>query len=161
MTARRSLAARLVRYWAPVLLMIGLMYWFSSDSFSGDRTQSALDSILSWLFSGLSRSTVKTANFVVRKSAHFIEYCLLTALLYRAFRQDNLPRWHWRWALYSLAIVVALAFMDEYHQSLTISREGSIYDSLLDISGGLFAVALIALFGWRRDRRDRLAPGGV
>ena len=154
-TARQSLGARFARYWMPVLLMIGLMFWFSSDSFSGDRTQSLLDSLLAWLVSGLSRDKARMINFAARKSAHFIEYAALAALLYRAFRQDSPIPWRWRWAFYSFATLAVWALLDEYRQSLTRTRGGSVYDSLLDMSGGLFALLVIALLGRRRLRRDR------
>jgi VanZ family protein len=139
----------------PVLLMIGLMFWFSSDSFSGDRTESMLDQMLAWLVTGLSRDDVRLVNFLVRKSAHFVEYALLAALLYRGFRQDDPRWWRWKWALCSLAILAVWAALDEYRQSLTETRGPSAYDVLLDISGGLSALALIALVGRSRDRRAR------
>ena len=90
-----------------------------------------------------------------RKSAHFIEYAALAALLYRAFRQDSPIRWQWRWAIYSFATLAVWALLDEYRQSLTRTRGGSVYDSLLDMSGGLFALLVIALLSRRRPRRDR------
>ena len=153
-TDRRSATARIIRYWLPVLLMIGLMFWFSSDSFSGDRTESLLDSLVAWLAAGLSRDEIRLVNFLVRKSAHFVEYALLASLLYRGFRQDDPQRWRLKWALYSLAILAGWALLDEYRQSLTWTRSPSAYDALLDISGGLFALGIIALIGRTRDRAD-------
>lgn len=135
--------------------MIGLMFWFSSDSFSGDRTESILDSLLAWLVAGMKREDVRLVNLLVRKSAHFVEYALLAALLYRGFRQDDLRRWHWKWAFYSFVILAGWAMLDEYRQSLTMTRGPSAYDAMLDTLGGLFALALIALIGRRRDRRAR------
>ena len=154
-TQRQSRAARIARYWMPVLLMIGLMYWFSSDTFSGDNTQSILDSLLKWLVSGMSREDARFVNYIVRKSAHFVEYAFLALLLYRAFRQDSQRVWDWRWAIYSLSLLSVWAFLDEYRQSLTRTRGASVYDSLLDISGGIFALIVIALLGRWRDARSR------
>jgi VanZ family protein len=154
-TARQSIIAIFVRYWLPVLLMIGIMFWFSSDSFSGDRTESIIDRILRRIISSFDRDKARLINFIVRKSAHFVEYAVLAALLYRAFRQDNPQIWRWRWALYAFTTIAAWALLDEYRQSLTSRREGSLYDSLLDVSGGLFALAIIALIGRIRDRLSR------
>jgi VanZ family protein len=41
--------------------------------------------------------------------------------------------------------------LDEFHQTFTQTRGGSIYDSLLDFSGGL--TALLVLWGGRRMRK--------
>jgi VanZ family protein len=62
--------------------------------------------------------------------------------------------------LASLALVVAYALLDEYHQSFVPSRTGSIYDSLIDISGGLVALLLIR---WRYapHRRSKFDSGVV
>ena len=80
---------------------------------------------------------------IVRKAAHFTEYAILGFLAARAFRTSPRPALANRWFLASLALVVAYALLDEYHQSFVPSRTGSIYDSLIDISGGLTALLLI------------------
>jgi VanZ family protein len=86
------------------------------------------------------------ANYVVRKCAHFFEYAVLAALLYRAWRADSLIRWRLSWAAYSFAMVASWALIDEYHQSFTHTRGGSIYDVMIDTAGGLFALISIALY---------------
>jgi VanZ family protein len=47
---------------------------------------------------------------------------------------------------------VVYALSDEFHQSFVASRTGSIYDSLIDISGGLAAL----VFYYRRRARRSL-----
>jgi VanZ family protein len=151
-TARDSILMRVVKYWLPVLVMLGAMFNFSTDHFSGDNTRGLIDRVVGWFFSGAGESTIWAINVLVRKAAHFVEYAFLAALLFRAFRADSPERWRVSWAAYSLAVVACWAAADEYHQTLTRSRSGSVSDALLDIAGGLFMLALIARF----NRRGRL-----
>jgi VanZ family protein len=88
--------------------------------------------------------------------AHFVEYAVLAGLLFRAFRAGSIMRWRMRWAVYSFAIVVSWALLDELHQRFTYTRGGSIYDSLLDSSGALFMLVVIWLFSNRRNRDEVL-----
>jgi VanZ family protein len=136
---------RIVRYWLPVALMFGAMYYFSTDVFSAENTRSVIDKIFLWFFPHASHHTMSTLNYVVRKSAHFIEYAILGALLFRAFRADSPLRWRFRWAVYAFLCTASWALLDELHQTLTRTRGGSIWDSLLDSSGGLFALAVITI----------------
>jgi len=45
--------------------------------------------------------------------------------------------------LISLALIVTYALIDEYHQSFVPSRTASIYDSMIDMAGGLTALLII------------------
>ena len=137
---------RIVRYWAPVLLILGLMYYFSTDVLSASHTQSVFDKILLRFKPHASKHTLELFNHFIRKSAHVTEYAVLGALLFRAFRGDSQFRWRLRWAVYALIFSGLWALLDEFHQTLTRSREGSIWDVLLDSSGALLGLALIALY---------------
>lgn len=125
--------------------MLAAIYYFSTDLFSGEKTRSIVETILGWLVADPSPRTISRANYLTRKAAHFIEYGVLAALLFRAFRADSALRWRLRWAVYSMCVLVGWAFLDEYHQTLTTRRGGSAYDALLDSTGGLFALILIAI----------------
>lgn len=89
-------------------------------------------------------------HMVTRKLAHFTEYAILGFLAARAFLSSPRRAISSRWFLISLTIIVVYALMDEYHQSFVPTRTGSIYDSLIDIAGGLTALLVI-----RRIRRNR------
>ena len=86
-------------------------------------------------------------HFFTRKLAHFTEYAILGFLAARAFRTSPRPAINSRWFSISLTLIVTFALMDEYHQSFVPTRTGSIYDSLIDIAGGLTALLVIR---WRR-----------
>jgi VanZ family protein len=154
--AHNSIMSRLVKYWLPVLVMIAAMYYFSTDVLSGENTRGVLDTLLAWAGLDVSRRTIERLNYITRKAAHFVEYAMLAGLLFRAFRADATARWKTSWALYSMLICAVWALIDEYRQSLSDHRSGSLNDSLLDCAGALFMLALVWYFN--RSRRSRL-PG--
>jgi VanZ family protein len=150
-TTSISLPVRIIKYWLPVAAMLCAMYFFSTDVFSSENTRGIIEVILSW-FVQVRWSTVSEINRVVRKSAHFLEYAILALLLFRAFRAGSQVGWRIRWAIYTFAIIVVWALLDELHQSFTLSRGASIYDSMLDSSGGLFALGVTRIvYGKNRD----------
>lgn len=149
-TAESSLGYKIVRYWLPVIGMLVLMYWFSTDALSGENTRGMIEAVLSWFGYHPRNKSLLRINYFVRKCAHFTEYAALAALLFRAFRADSAYRWRLKWAIYSLAIVMSWAVLDEWHQRFTHTRSGSLPDSLLDSSGGLFSLVIITLFSLRR-----------
>jgi VanZ family protein len=143
--ARASVALRITKYWLPVAGVLGLMYYFSTDVFSADNTRSVIEKVFLWFVPHASHHALAVLNYVVRKSAHFIEYAVLGAFLFRAFRADDQMRWRLKWALYSFLTAGAWALVDEFHQKLTRTRGGSIWDSLLDSSGAFFMLVGIAI----------------
>lgn len=153
--ARDSIALRISKYWLPVAAMLGLMYYFSTDVFSADNTRSAIEKVFLWFVPHASHHALAVLNYVVRKSAHFIEYAVLGAFLFRAFRADDQMRWRLKWAFYSFLTAGAWALVDEFHQTLTRNRGGSIWDSLLDSSGALFVLFAIAII-YRTPRKTGL-----
>jgi VanZ family protein len=151
-------ALKAAKYWLPVAVMLAVMYYFSTDTFSSDNTRGLIATALGWIFPALSDNAIARANYFARKAGHLLEYAILTALLFRAFRSDNLERWRLRWAVYSIMVVVCWALLDEYHQSFTRKRSGSAFDSMLDSAGGLAALALIR-FKNRRQASGAFPPG--
>jgi VanZ family protein len=139
--ARRSATSKIVRYWVPVALMILAMYFFSTDLFSIENTRGIVATILSWFVEEPSKRAIAEGNVILRKSAHFVEYGVLATLVIRAFRADSALFWRHAWGVYSFLIVVSWAAIDEFHQSRTRKRGGSMRDVLLDSAGGLFAIA--------------------
>jgi VanZ family protein len=152
-TPSLSIPERIVRYWIPVGLMLSLMYVFSTDVFSGKNTSAAISWIMKLFGEDMNRAELGEANFAVRKFAHFFEYAVLASLLFRAFKAESLLPWRFSWASYSFAIVVVWSLIDEFHQTFTQFRGGSIYDSMIDSSGGLFALVVIALYVRIRQKK--------
>ena len=150
--ALRSNHRSLLFYWLPPLIWMAAIFYFSTDTFSGGNTGSLFYRVARVAVPSLTLAQFAPIHFYIRKAAHFTEYAILALLLFRAFRAGATIKWHRRWAFYSLLIVVLYALSDEWHQSFTRDRVGSIQDSLTDIAGGTTALCL--LWWWRRRERE-------
>jgi VanZ family protein len=143
---------RVWRY-APLVLWLCLIFFASTGELSASNTSLIVRPLLLWLFPDISEARIALAHFLVRKAAHFTEYAILALLAARAFTgsfHDALRR---RWFSVSLLLVIVYALLDEFHQSFVPSRTASIYDSLIDMAGGLTALLWYAKA--RRKSEDR------
>jgi VanZ family protein len=145
---------RWVRRWWPVAAWAALIFFFSTDTFSATHTSLLILPALRWLFPHASPETLETTHFLIRKSAHFVEYFIFSLLALHALRSED-GRWKLRWALEAVVLAGAYAALDEFHQSFVPSRTASVHDVLLDTSGAVVAQALAA---WRVLARG--AAGG-
>jgi VanZ family protein len=145
---RISHPSALSRY-LPLLVWIAFISFASSGSFSASNTSLIVGPILHWLFPNASPDTLDVMHAIVRKIAHFLEYALLGVLAARAFRGSSKAAVRGHWFYISVALIVVYALVDEYHQSFVASRTASIYDSFIDMAGGLTAVLVVA---WRSRR---------
>ena len=149
----KSAAGGHLKYWAPPIIWMSVMFWFSTDLFSGDNTGSLLWKVISFVYPGATQELFDSIHFCVRKAGHLTVYAVLALLLFRAFRSGSRERWrHWS-ALSSLLVVFLYALLDEYHQTFTLRRTGSIYDSLIDTSGAVTALVLLWLFRRKSEKR--------
>jgi len=116
-----------------------------------ENTARVFRPILHWLNPGMSEQTFQRVHGVIRKTAHFVEYCLLGLLLWRLIHFD--PAWAaWRSREF-LAALLAAAFYaatDEFHQRFVPGRQASVRDVLLDSCGA--GIGLAALWAGRRLR---------
>ena len=142
---------RLWRY-GPVAAWVCFIFFASTANFSAANTSRIIRPLLLWLFPRISETAIDEVHFLVRKTAHFTEYALLALLTARAFRTSLRASLSRHWWLASFALVAVVALSDEYHQSFVPSRTASIYDSLLDMTGGATALACTALWLSRRHR---------
>jgi VanZ family protein len=147
---------KILRYWLPPLIWMTVLFWFSTDTFSGQETGSVLESILDFIGLSLTKETIATLHFLIRKLAHFSGYTVLGALLWRAFRGEADELWRWRWGISAFLTAAAYALFDEYHQSLTRTRTPSLVDSLIDMFGSFVALAAILV-----NLRIRRVRGGA
>ena len=147
---RPSWLHRLWRY-GPILLWIALIFWASTDQFSSENTASFIQPWIQWLFPGMNPAGVETLHAVIRKSAHVAEYAIFALLVARALIGSSIRLFSWGWLVISLLMLTAVAVTDEFHQSFVPSRTAAITDVLIDMSGGLVALGILAL--WRLARR--------
>lgn len=137
----RSLRSRITRY-GPLLLWMGFISFASTGEFSAENTSRFIRPLVLWLAPGTSAETMALIHLCVRKTAHFVEYAVLAFLAARAFVSSSSASLRGHWASWALLLVVGYALLDEYLQSFIPTRTGSIYDSLIDIAGGLTALVL-------------------
>jgi VanZ family protein len=145
----QSAKGGLLKHWAPPIIWMAIIFLFSTDAFSGDNTGSLLWTVVSFIYPGVTQELFDSIHFYVRKAGHFTEYAILALLLFRAFRSGARERWRLRWALSSLLIAFLYASLDEFHQTFTRRRTGSVYDSLIDTSGAATALVLIWVLSHR------------
>jgi VanZ family protein len=142
---------RLWRY-GPIVLWIALIFWASTDQFSSEHTAGIIQPWIQWLFPAMSPDGVESLHAVIRKSAHVTEYAIFALLVARALIGSSIRLFSRGWLVISLLMLTAIAATDEYHQSFVPSRTAAITDVLIDTSGGLMALAILAL--WRLARRS-------
>jgi VanZ family protein len=155
-----------VIYWIPVLIWMAIIFSASSDRMSFSHSSRIIAPILHWLFPHMSDATVHSIVFAVRKAAHVTEYAILALLVSRAFRKPNVIRlsnsdaiaskfdrvpWPWAQAASALLFVALYATTDEIHQAFVPTRQGSVWDVLLDTLGGAFGLLFLWILGrWRK-----------
>lgn len=144
--------ARFLSRYLPLAAWLVFISYASSDSFNAGNTSRIIGPLVLWLFPNTTPETLTVIHLITRKVAHFTEYAILAYLAARAFRTSPRPALANRWFIAALALVVAYALLDEYHQSFVPSRTGTIYDSFIDIAGGLTALLIVQLRHTRARR---------
>jgi VanZ family protein len=134
---------RFVSHWLPLIAWLAFISFASSDNFNAGNTSRIIGPLILWLFPHTSPETLATVHFITRKIAHFTEYAILGFLAARAFRTSPRPSISRRWILICATLIVVYALMDEYHQSFVPSRTASVWDSFIDMTGGLTALLLV------------------
>jgi VanZ family protein len=94
-------------------------------------------------------SDLGTIDLVGRKLMHMAEYALLAALWWRALRTTSLGPVNALWA--AIAISLAYAGTDEFHQTFVEGRAGTLSDVGIDAAG-------IALASLRIRARTHARP---
>jgi VanZ family protein len=143
---------RVWRY-GPLLFWIAFIFFASTAEFSAGNTSRIIGPLLKWLFPQISEENLALAHFTTRKLAHFAEYAILGWLAARAFSTSTIRGLRVRWFLISLLLVIIYSLSDEYHQTFVPTRTGSLFDSLIDMAGGLTAITLYLLWRKRKERR--------
>jgi VanZ family protein len=142
------------KYWLPVLVWMGVIFSASGDSHSAARSSRIIAPLVHWLLPDLSEEAVHAVVLFVRKCGHVAEYAVLALLLWRARRRPTKPGtglWRWSDAGLALAVAALYAGSDEIHQLFVPSRQGSVWDVLLDTSSA--GLALLCLWAAGRLRK--------
>lgn len=153
--ARRPKPAAVLAAWGPVVAWVAVIFSLSSDQFSDVNTAAWLSAMPVVGALGLTPAAIEVGNFIVRKSAHFVEYALLGMLALRALRATWRQRGPQLLAA-AVAVAAVCASADELRQHLcTVSRTGTAKDVALDILGALTGAIVGATYLYGRVKRDR------
>ena len=118
-----------------------------------EQTSRFIRPLLEFIMPGASDVTITAVHSIIRKFAHVFEYGVLAILAAFAFRRSskNLLRRHWPG--FATLVVLVVASIDEFNQSLEPTRTGTPRDVMLDLFGGIAAIALFWLASrWFRRR---------
>lgn len=117
------LIKKIVVYWLPPLVWMGLIYFLSS-------------------FHKLQASPVNWQDFVIRKTAHFLEFAILFVLYNRGLTKSiQLPIK--KRLFLALALAIGYAMTDEFHQTMVLGRTGKPFDILVDSLGALAGLVFV------------------
>lgn len=141
---------RVLKYWLPVLAWTTFIFVGSTDLMSSQHTSRFLVPFLRWLVPDITEATLFAIQLFVRKCSHVVEYAILTALLFRAFREGRHS--FWRAAVPTLISALVFAVLDEFHQSFVPSRSAAPGDVIVDSVGML--IALLFVRKWMQRQSD-------
>jgi VanZ family protein len=153
--------ASFIRYWLPLLLLVLLIFFSSSQPYEKQDLRPMLARYMNmhmveYFFSGvvfsyagkeISVHYLGPAGFIeffIRKGAHFTTNFIIGFLFFRA--------WHTHFRhirsviIASILGVVLLAIGDEFHQMITPNRTPLVADAVLDSLGGLTGITLAFIF---------------
>jgi len=149
-----------LKAWLPAIAWAAVISGLSTDTFSAEHTSLIIVPVLQWLFPHASAATIAMMHGVIRKSAHFTEYFVLSVLLVRGLRSEN-RGWTLKWAIWAILISAGYAALDEFHQSFVPSRTASGWDAMLDTVGAIAAqIVLRQVSRWRAAREEWRVTGG-
>jgi VanZ family protein len=130
-------------FWLPVIAWMILINPLNKG-LTAEHTSRLIVPILIWLFPSASAETIDWMHTMIRKISHFIEYAILTFLLFRAFRAGRKVR-RPAWVVAAGVIALAYAGLDEFMQTMVAGRTGSPFDWLIDSAGIVCALGIFLI----------------
>jgi VanZ family protein len=141
--------------WTPVIAWAILISLFSTHLFTAENTGRFIIPVLHLLFPSVSPDGLGRMHFLIRKSAHFTEYFILSLLILRGIRAGRKEN-RLVWAAIALFAVACYASLDEFHQSFVPGRTAAVTDVMIDTMGGavaqLVAGAALLIAGVRQRK---------
>lgn len=116
---KKNSARIILQLWTPVFVWAGAIFLFSS-------------------LPTKPVSEIHWEDFVIKKTAHIVEYAVLTILVYRALKESGLDKK--RSGLFSVFISSLYGLTDELHQSFTPGRDPKLRDIIFDTIGAILAI---------------------
>lgn len=126
--------------WAAVAAWLGFIFVMSAQSESGEQSGTVVRLIFEITRMPMEPTAMEAAHHMLRKTAHFVEFGVLAALVWWA-----LPWRDWRRSAVGWGAAVVVAASDEFHQAFVPNRGPSIADVGIDAAGAAFALSVILL----------------
>lgn len=137
-------------------LLIGWMIFIFMMSAQNGEESSSQSNLVLQLFSfigiNLSDSFGEIATLIIRKAAHFTEYCILYILFYNVIILYKNSR---QAIILSILGTFLYACSDEFHQAFVPGRGPAFTDVMIDTSGGVFGIVLIKIYGKIRKSSEK------
>lgn len=146
--------------WLPALCGVVFVACTSTAYMGGTHSGEILASIWQSVLGHWHYSAVWQVNLIARKVGHFTGHGLLSLVFrntwYTVLRRTA-PERRGRWLVGSAFLAVlttmAIASMDELHQTFVPGRVGCVRDVMIDTAGALFVNALFVVWMKTRQRR--------
>ena len=130
--------------WLALLSIAWIIVIFSFSLQSGEESGKLSGGIVAWfvgLFFPEDFAHIELVHFLVRKAAHFTEYCILGILLSLTVRE---AKWN-RPLLKPWVMGTLVACCDETIQLFSDGRAGQVTDVMLDSSGVITGCVILTL----------------
>jgi len=125
-----------LKYWLPFFVWAVVIFSFSANP-------------------AVKTSEIHWQDFIIKKTAHVIEYFIFSLLLYRALKSTGKFK-----SKDAIIIVLIIAFFyglsDEFHQSFTPGREPRMRDVFIDAFGSLIFILVFYKFVPKNKKIKRL-----
>ena len=158
LTLRRIISAALIVFWCIVIFNLSAQSGEESSQTSAGFTERFCELIVP-KFSGIDeakrKETVESLQFIVRKSAHFTAYFILSLLSLAFFSTVKRLKKPLYQAAAAAGFCMLYAVSDEIHQLFVPGRSAQIRDVLIDTSGALLAAAATLGIKYLLNRRNK------
>lgn len=126
--------------WLAFISWLVVIFLFSNQPHSGDVTHDIIGNLIPNL---KTTNQLNTINFIIRKTAHIIEYLILTILTMSLLKEYTKKE---RFIIIlSIIFCFIYACTDELHQSLVPGRTSQFEDVLIDTTGSLIGSIIYVL----------------
>jgi VanZ family protein len=130
-------------YWLPPLLWM-LFISPLNGILTSHNTSSFVMPLITWLLPDAGMHAAETIHIILRKAGHFLEYAFLALLLFRAFSRRG-KTFRLNYIFYAGLISLGYSALDEYLQTFIPARTGSFRDWVIDASGVVCALGILAI----------------
>ncbi len=133
---------------------MALIFSASTNLGAPHNTSRFFRPLMHWLFPHMTEDTLELCHHIIRKTAHFVEYAMLGALVWRLVHFDPAfgsfsPR---RQYVFAVLICMLYASTDEFHQTFVPTRQPAVQDVMLDTCGSGFGLLVIGSLRRLRSR---------